>query len=244
MSVFIADSFAATSERACGDLIQLAQSIKDPLLCTASGDSPSGIYKNIVASVNENEVDISGWSFVGLDEWVGMNGTDEGSCRFYLNQQLFEPLKIPASKISFFDGRADNLDNECSAVENFITKRKGITVAILGLGMNGHIGMNEPGTSATLRSHVTDLDPVTQKVGQKYFKTRQELKQGITLGMATLIESNHIFLLVSGSHKAEIVKRMLESEISERLPCTLLRNHPQLRIYLDDAAAKLINQPE
>jgi len=229
------------SQHASTDLVELISSMKNPLLCTASGDSPAGVYKNIVDNVNKKGLDISDWSFVGLDEWVGMNGGDEGSCRFYLNQQLFDPLKIPSDKISFFDGKTEDLNQECENVEDFITKHQGIDAAILGLGMNGHIGMNEPGTSASSRSHVIDLDPITQKVGQKYFKQHRELKQGITIGLATLMESRHIFLLVSGSHKAEIVKQMLESEISERMPCTLLRDHPQLRIYLDTAAAKLIN---
>jgi galactosamine-6-phosphate isomerase len=105
--------------------------------------------------------------------------------------------------------------------------------------MNGHIGMNEPGTSPSLRSHVTALEPITQKVGQKYFKEQQHLTEGITLGLATLMESKHIILLISGSHKAEIVRRLIKKEISKQLPASLLRNHSGLKIYLDKAAAQL-----
>jgi galactosamine-6-phosphate isomerase len=240
MEIFIADTYQALSSRAAEDVIQLMRSRNNPLLCAASGDTPAGLYKEIVDKVNKTELDISNWSFVGLDEWVGMNETDEGSCRFNLNEQLFDPLKITRNKISFFDGRANDLDKESEDVESFIQKYEGIDVAILGLGMNGHIGMNEPGTSPALRSHVTALDPVTQKVGQKYFKKEQQLKEGITLGIATLLESKHIILLVSGSHKAQIVKKMLEDEITEELPGSLLRNHPSFKVYLDKNAANLI----
>jgi glucosamine-6-phosphate isomerase len=242
MEIFIADTYNELSKQAANDVIQLMQSRKHPLICIASGDTPAGLYKEIVDKVNKNDLNISDWSFIGLDEWVGMNGDDEGSCRFNLNEQLFQPLKIAANKISFFDGRANDPDKECEGVEHFILQHGGIDVAILGLGMNGHIGMNEPGTSSALRSHVTDLDPITQKVGQKYFKQQQQLKEGITLGMATLMESRHIILLVSGAHKAEIVKKMIEGQITDELPGSLLRNHPALKIYLDEEAAGKISQ--
>jgi glucosamine-6-phosphate isomerase len=241
MNIFVANTYKDLSKQASDDMIQLMQSLEQPLLCTASGDTPAGLYKEVVDRVHKNELDISGWSFAGLDEWVGMNGDDEGSCRFHLNNQLFHPLQVAENKICFFDGRAKDLDKECEHVESFILQQGGIDVTILGLGMNGHIGMNEPGTSPALRSHVTVLDPVTQKTGQKYFKKQQQLTEGITLGLATLMESKYIILLVSGLHKAGIVKKMLEGEISEQLPGSLLRKHPGLKIYLDAEAAKLIH---
>jgi glucosamine-6-phosphate isomerase len=241
MKIIICDNYEKLAQQATNDVIELMQSFNHPLLCTASGESPAGIYKNIVDRVKEKEINISDWSFVGLDEWVGMNGDDEGSCRYYLNSQLFDPLQIAANKISFFDGKAKDLDKECKDVDNFILHYGHIDIAVLGLGMNGHIGMNEPGTSSSLRSHVIALDPVTQKVGQKYFKKKQALKEGITLGMATLLESHYVFLIVTGAHKAKIVKQVLEGEISEQLPGSLLRKHPEVKLYLDTDAAKLIN---
>lgn len=241
MEIFIADNYEEMSKRAAMAVKELIQSKKNPLLCTASGDTPAGLYKELINLINENHLDVSTWDFVGLDEWVGLNGSDEGSCRFYLDKQLFGPLQIAKDKISFFDGRANDLRKECDDVENFISEHDGIDVAILGLGMNGHVGMNEPGTSPSLHSHVTNLDPQTQKVGQKYFKEQQQLTQGITLGLATLMDARHIILLISGRHKAETVKRILEEEISEQLPASLLRNHQDLKIYLDNDAALLIH---
>ena len=156
--------------------------------------------------------------------------SDEGSCRYHLDQQLFHPLKVDAERICFFDGKANDPEKECQRIEEFISKENGIDVSILGLGMNGHIGMNEPNTSTTSRTHVAELDPITQQTGQKYFKKEQALTGGITLGIATLMDSKNIMLLVSGGHKAAITKQILEAEISEKLPATLLRNHPGLII--------------
>jgi len=243
MEIFVLDSYEAMSQKAAADLLQIMQGIEKPLICPASGDSPAGLYKELVEQVNTNLIDITGWSFISLDEWAGMNGSDEGSCRFYLNDQLFGPLKVGEERIVFFDGRAQDLQQECDKVENFIDTQGGIDLAIVGLGMNGHVGMNEPGTSAALRTHVADIDIVTQKTGQKYFKEPKILTQGITLGLATLMEAATVMLVVSGKHKAAIVKKILEEEISEARPASILRNHPNFKVYLDkDAAAGLQSQ--
>ena len=237
MKIIISNNYEAMSENAYEDIVAIMQAASKPLICVASGDSPSGIYKNIVKGVGSNEINIDSWSFLGLDEWVGLNGDDEGSCRYHLNRELFNPLAIPANRICFFDGAASDLEQQCSITENTIQAKGGIEMAILGLGMNGHIGMNEPHTSIQTRSHIINLDPLTVEVGQKYFKKPQPLTKGITLGIDTLMDAKHIVLIVSGSKKAGIVKEVMEGPISEAVPASLLRNHPNCSIYLDEAAA-------
>lgn len=242
MNLFIGQNYAALSEQACTDLISLLDSLEHPLVCTASGDSPAGLYRNLLQRQQKKELNTAHWNFVGLDEWAGMNGLDEGSCRFHLNQQLFAPLVVEESRICFFDGRASDLQAECQRTENFITANGGIDVALVGLGLNGHIGMNEPGAATNLFAHVADIDPMTQLVGQKYFSSPQVLTHGLTLGIASLMKAKHLFLLVNGAHKAGIVKEVLEGEVSEQVPASLFRNHPGLRIYLDQEAAALLNK--
>lgn len=242
MKIFISGTYESMSKKVADELIQKTQSFEKPLICTASGDSQIGLYKEIVERVERKELDISNWIFVGLDEWVGMNGNDEGSCRYHLNRQLFHPLRVSDDRICFFDGRADDLQMECERIETFIDDHGGMHVAILGLGINGHVGMNEPGISRNIRSHIADLTEMTQKVGQKYFKTEQKLDRGLTLGIASLMEAHHIFLIVSGSHKAEIASKIIEDEISAQLPGTLLRNHPSFEIFLDEGAAEKMIQ--
>lgn len=240
MRVQVADTYEELSREAAGEVLRLLQAARNPLFCPASGDTPAGLYSVLVERVSSQHLDLSRWSYVGLDEWVGMNGSDEGSCRYHLDRQLFRPLQVPEERICFFDGRARDLEGECDRVEDFIRRQGGIEVAVLGLGLNGHIGMNEPGTPATLRSHVTELDSITRQVGQKYFTSKQPLSRGITLGLQTLLEARHLILMVSGAHKAEIVRRVLEEEISDGLPATLLRRHPGLSVLLDRAAAESI----
>jgi galactosamine-6-phosphate isomerase len=241
MKLFVTNTYGSMSKQVADDIIGIVQSCKQPLICVASGDSPAGLYKEIVERSNKKQLATSNWLFVGLDEWAGMNGNDEGSCRYHLDRQLFHPLRTAEENICFFDGRAKDLQAECRRVENFIHEHGGIDIAILGLGMNGHVGMNEPGTPADIRSHVTDLDSTTQQVGQKYFKKEQKLTRGVTLGLATLMEARNIIIVVSGKHKADITQKVIEEEISGQLPATLLRRHPALKIYSDaEAAAKMI----
>ena len=236
MKILTFDNYEDLSKKASDDVKELMTLKGHPLICVASGDTPMGLYKYLVQS----DPDISDWYFIGLDEWVGLNGNDEGSCRFHLNKQLFDPLKVKKDQLYFFDGRKKDLEKECADAENFITRHGGIHLAILGLGLNGHLGMNEPHTSAASTTHVTQLEPTTTQTGQKYFKEKQVLTGGITLGLETLMKSEHIFLLVNGSKKAAIVKKMLEGEISEEVPATLLRKHPSVTIYLDREAASQI----
>jgi galactosamine-6-phosphate isomerase len=240
MNMVITDSYEEMSRQAAEELLRVIQSMEQPLICPASGSSPEGMYRQFVQLVENNQINTSNWFFVALDEWRGMNENDEGSCRFYLDQQLFRPLGTRDENICFFNGRAADLEAECQKAEEFIAAHGGIDVAIVGLGMNGHIGMNEPGTPAALRTHIADIHPVTKQVGQKYFSEPKELDAGLTLGLANLLEASNLFLLVNGAHKAGIVSRMIHEEVSDQLPATILRNHPGLRIYLDREAAQYL----
>ena len=238
MEVIIENTYEAMSKKAAADLLAVLQSLDKPLICTASGASTAGLYKELVHLVQASEVDTSTWHFVGLDEWKGMDGSDEGSCRNQLNQQLFNPLSAVPQRICFFDGRAKDIVTECQKVEAFIQQFERIDVAIVGIGVNGHIGMNEPGTSVSLRSHVASIHESTQQIGQKFFKEPRLLDTGLTLGLATLLEAKYLILLASGNSKAESVYEMLHAPQSEEMPATLIRDHTNLMVYLEKEAAK------
>lgn len=208
-----------------------------PLLCAASGDTPSGTYKKIIEYQEQGKFSIDNCFMLSLDEWTGLNSDDPGSCGYSIKEQLTAPLDWPDTNTCFFDGRASDLKTECLRVERYLDEKGPITVAILGLGLNGHIGLNEPGTDPALRSHITSLDPSTAKTGQKYFDAPQELNGGVTLGIANLLEAKHLLLLVTGAHKREIVKRLINSELDPLLPCTHFKEHPSFHVYIDQDAA-------
>lgn len=241
MRIVIYPTYEALSAKVAAHVLALMSASDQPLLCPASGDTPAGLYKAMAGTYQASQY--ANWSFVGLDEWVGLNGADEGSCRYSINKDLFQPLGISENNICFFDGRSPDLPGECLRAEQFIREKNGIDVAILGVGMNGHIAMNEPGSTKDSSTRVVTLHPVTKKVGQKYFSRPQVLEEGITLGMRTLLESRHIILMVSGKHKAVIVQKMMEQPATEELPASLLLQHPSVTVFLDaDAAVCLSNR--
>ena len=135
-------------------------------------------------------------------------------------------------KKCFFDGKAINVESEIQKTSNFIKEHGGIDIAILGLGLNGHVGMNEPGTDPSLHSHISEIDKITQQAGQKYFKQTREISRGITLGIADIMDARHLILLVSGEKKAAIVQQVLEGEISELFPASLLRKHNHFNVSI------------
>jgi galactosamine-6-phosphate isomerase len=240
MQLVILNTYRELCKRIADDLLQVTASLKEPLICPASGDTPLGVYHELVQRVHEKKLRIDTWNFVGLDEWMGMNGEDEGSCRYSLDKEFFLPLNIPETHISFLDGKSLDLKGECRNAEVYIQSLEGIDVAILGLGMNGHIAMNEPGTPKDIRSHISSIAKETQEVGQKYFKSPTPITEGLTLGIGTLLEAKHIMLMVTGSKKASIVKRLLSSTETEDLPASFFLGHPRITIYLDSEAASLL----
>ncbi|MDG0790572.1 6-phosphogluconolactonase [Cohnella ginsengisoli] len=175
--------------------------------------------------------------FVGLDEWAGLGRQDEGSCKRLLYEEMFEPLSIPEDHIFFFDACSEDLAGECQTMNERIQTLGGIDLMLVGAGMNGHIGFNEPGTSFDTYAHVANLDDITQQAGQKYFSKPMKLRTGITLGLKHLTESGTAVLMVSGSHKADIVERIVNEEINEQLPASLVRKHPNGYLLLDSEAA-------
>jgi len=240
MKLFIADTPGTMARQVADILVDCMQSARLPLFCPASGDTPAALYQDLHRRSLEGRIDVSDWYFVGLDEWVGMNGQDEGSCRNSLDRLLFHPLGIRNEKICFFNGKGRDLRAECLRTENFIADRGVIDAVVLGIGMNGHVAMNEPGVASAARSHVTIIHPTTAATGQKYFATFRPLTRGLTLGMGNLLEARHVFLMATGRHKAAIVQKFLEGPVSADLPATLLRNHAGLQVFLDADAAALL----
>ena len=242
MQVFIADTYESMSKQCAGVIADIVKPVESPLVCIPSGDSPKGLFNEWKLQQEQKIIDVHAWHFLGLDEWIGLGENDDGSCRYMLNRDLFLPLGIQPEKICCFDGNAKDTAAECNRVEDHIHQHTAIDIAILGIGMNGHVGLNEPGTSPLLRSHVSEIHPVTKQVGQKYFSSPQQLHQGITLGIATLMESKRVILLVSGKKKAAILQEALEGEITQEVPASLLRNHPHFMVFADKDAAHMLKK--
>ena len=209
------------------------------VLCLAAGDTPRQVY---AALASGGQVDYSGCTFIGLDEWVGIPPENEGSCSFFLHNNLFHPLGIRPHQVHLFDALAEDLVSECGKMDAIIREKGGIDLMLAGVGMNGHVGFNEPGVSDDLYAHVVTLDATTQSVGQKYFKEATRLERGITLGLKHLLESTTAIIMASSAKKAEVIRLALEGPVSNQIPASIIRKHPAGVVMLDADAGALLGK--
>ncbi|MCW3116684.1 MAG: glucosamine-6-phosphate deaminase, partial [Chitinophagaceae bacterium] len=149
------------SAHVASEIIELVKNKPDAVLCLASGDSPRLSCQLITARAIKEKTDFSRCTFIGLDEWVGISPENEGSCRYFFESLLLNPLNFSASQIHLFNAMSKDLSLECQAMDTIISEKGGIDLMIVGVGMNGHIGFNEPGVSFDNYSHVIDLDETT-----------------------------------------------------------------------------------
>ncbi|MEO6719905.1 MAG: glucosamine-6-phosphate deaminase [Ferruginibacter sp.] len=240
MQLSIYKDYEELSHYAAAAIIDFVKTNPLAVLCFATGDSPRLTYKLIVEAAQAKKVDFSKCSFTALDEWVGISPENEGSCHHFLETNIFKPLQIEAANIHLFDALSDDLANECRKMDQLIQEKGGIDLMLVGVGMNGHIGFNEPGTLIDQYSHVVNLDDTTQKVGQKYFKEATQLKQGITLGLKHFLQSKKTIMLASDSKKAGIMKQVIKGEISTAVPASVIRMHLNAEIMIDEEAAALL----
>jgi len=234
--------YNALSLHAANKIIELVKNKPKAVISLASGDTPRLMCKLMTEIAIRENVDFTQSTFIGLDEWVGIPPENTGSCHFFFKTLVFEPLHLLPAQIHLFNALADNLVQECSVMDKTIREKGGIDLIIVGVGMNGHIGFNEPGTSFDHYSHVTELDNTTLTVGQKYFTLPVTLKKGITLGLKHLLESKEAFVLASGLKKAAIIQKTIEDKISSQIPATVIRSHPRGVVMIDEEAASLLKK--
>jgi glucosamine-6-phosphate isomerase len=240
MNIQVFETYEELSQRAAEELVLIIQQKSDAVICLASGHSPQRACAIFVALAKQKKLNLSNVHFVGLDEWVGVNSEDPGSCHFFFHSNLIEPLEIPKSNCHLFNVSEEDLAAECSRMDNVIANLGGIDLMMVGIGMNGHIGFNEPGVPFERKSHVAELDQTTQEVGQKYFMDKKVLKRGITLGLSHLMEARKVILVANGVKKADVVARALGEPVSEQIPASILQTHPNSLILVDkEAASKL-----
>jgi len=221
-------------------IVNAIKSKPDLVLCMASGSTPSLTCDLLVEKLKDEHADYSKFTFIGLDEWVGLPPANSGSCHYFFKTKVFEPLQLRPSQYHLFDATSNDLKKECERMDQFIDEKGGIDIMIVGIGMNGHIGFNEPGTSFSLLSHVADLDETTKSVGQKYFNGPVELDKGITIGFSHLMNTKKVFLLANGRHKAEVVKKAIEGPVTEDFPASIMQKHKNGFVVTDEEAASLL----
>ena len=238
----IQTSVHATSEAAslavAKRIAEQVQAKPDCVLGLATGGTPSQTYRELIEMNRSGEVDFSGVTSFNLDEYIGLDGTHPQSYRAFMNEQLFDHINIHPERTFVPDGCTKDVVNHCGEYEGMIRDAGGIDLQLLGLGHNGHIAFNEPGSPAYSRTRQVDLTADTIEKNARFFESINEVpRHAITMGIATIMEAKSIVLLALGESKSEAVEAMLQGPVTESMPASLLRNHDHVTVVLDEAAA-------
>lgn len=242
MRLQVYKSYEELSKTTADIIINLVKSKPDAVICLASGDTPRRTCEIVAERGIRERIDFSKFTFIGLDEWVGMPKNNAGSCYYFFETLLIKPLQLSSSQVHLFDALSKNLDDECKKMDKTISEKAGIDLMVVGIGMNGHIGFNEPGVSFDNYSHVINLDETTITVGQKYFKDAVILKQGITLGLQHLMNSKKAIVIANGNKKAAVIKQAVNGPVSSLFPASIIQEHENGYVMIDEDAATLINK--
>jgi glucosamine-6-phosphate isomerase len=240
MTVRVYASEQELANEVAKEIISVIKEKPTAVICMASGNSPKLCCESFVKMALLEGIDTTRFFYVGLDEWIGIPPAMRGSCHYDFQERIFNPLNIPSSQYHLFDALATNLQDECDKMDKIIAEKGGIDLMIVGIGMNGHIGFNEPGTKFELKSHIVPLDPITASVGQKYFDQQMTLEKGITIGFEHLLNTKRVLLLANGRSKAEVIKKAIEDPVTSDFPASVMQLHKNGSIMVDSAAGSLL----
>lgn len=241
MKLISTSNYEKLSQQAAEEIISRIKKNPSLNLGLATGSTPTGLYKELIKDHKENNTSYKEINTFNLDEYIGIPKKDRNSYHYFMCENLFEHIDIPLEQTHIPDGTAKDLDEECRRYEQFIYEHGGIDLQILGIGQNGHIGFNEPGTPFDSRTHIIDLAESTRKANSRFFDSLEDVpKQAITMGIASIMNSKEIFLLVSGASKAEALARLMTGDVSEQFPASALKRHDNVTIFADKDAAALL----
>jgi glucosamine-6-phosphate deaminase len=243
MKVIIRKSYEDMSAAVADIVLDQLSRKPESLFCFPSGDSPTGMLNILVKRIQQGKADFTKCKFVGLDEWVSMDRNDVGGCKHYMYEKFFDPAGIRKDQITFFDAKAKDLKAECKKVDAVIFDNGGIDLIIVGIGMNGHLGLNEPGSSFENYCHVVDLEESTIKVAQKYFSDSTILKQGITLGLKHITEAKTTIVIAGGEKKSQIIQKIIEGTVTEQVPGSIMQTLNHGLVIVDEGAGSRLSLP-
>lgn len=217
MNIMKAENYVEMSVQASEYISKKIESKPNITLGLATGSTPKGLYAKLIKNYLRHEISFQQVSTINLDEHIGINQTDPNSYHFYMKTQLFDHIDIRETQTHLPYGNAQDLAKECDRYDLLINRLGGIDLQILGIGHNGHIGFNEPGSSVNSRTQVVRLTESTRKANAKFFKSFDDVPtHAITMGIASILESKEILLLASGRLKAKVIERLVKGKLTKR----------------------------
>ena len=244
INLSIVKDYGEMSRRAARIIADAIRNKPNLVLGLATGGTPVGCYQELIRMHKEEELDFSRVITFNLDEYIGLSPTHPQSYRHFMDENLFHHINIKIENTHVPNALTDDPQKTCQEFEEAIKASGGIDLQLLGIGSNGHIAFNEPGSPFDSRTRVVNLSERTIKDNARFFKSIDEVpRQALSMGMGTIMEVRKIILLASGVGKAEAVTKSVEGPITTDVPASILQRHPNCIFILDEeAASKLVRK--
>jgi len=229
------ETYEKLSELTGGMIEELVRSKPSCVLGLATGSSPLGAYAYLADKCKNDALDFSGVTSVNLDEYVGLTGENDQSYRYFMNTNLFNKVNIKIENTYVPNGCASDLKAEGKAYDELIKSLGGIDLQLLGIGLDGHIGFNEPDEFFTAETHPVKLDESTIEANARFFNSKDEVPtMAITMGMMSIMQAKKIVLIANGSKKKEILEKALYGPITPMVPASILQLHSDLTVIYSE----------
>lgn len=240
MKVIITKDYEEMSAKAFEIMAGVVKSNPEAVIGLATGSTPVGLYKKMIADHKENGMSYKAVKTVNLDEYEGLDYSSDQSYVYFMRDNLFDHIDIDLANTHIENGKALDAEKECERY-NALLETLCPDIQILGIGSNGHIGFNEPGTPFGSVTHVVQLTESTINDNSRMFKSIDEVpKRAFTMGLKNIMNSKKIVILVNGANKAKAVLGLVRGEVKEEVPASVLQLHPDCTLICDEAAAALI----
>lgn len=245
MRVIIVKNYEELSKRAAEIVRDRLMRKPDLVLGLAAGSTPVGMYKELIRMHKEERLDFSFVRTFNLDEYCGLSPDHPQSYHYFMWDNFFNHINISKENVYIPEGNVENAETFCDWYEKKIKEMGGIDLQILGIGRDGHIGFNEPGSSLGSRTRIKTLAEETVEDNARFFEKKEEVpRYAITIGVGTIFEAKECLLLANGKSKAEPVQRCVEGPVSSEVTASVLQLHPGAIIIIDEEAARNLKRAE
>lgn len=241
MRVYKVKNYDEMSRQAAGIIASMITLNPACVLGLATGSTPEGIYRELIKGYNNGDLDFSEVKSVNLDEYQGLDPNNDQSYYYYMTDKLFNHVNIKKENYHLPNGLAEDAAKECARYDEIIKSLGGVDLQLLGIGINGHIGFNEPSEKLEKDVHLAKLTESTINANARFFKSYDDIpKHAFTMGVRTIMSARKIVLAASGKSKAEIMPAVINGPITTAVPASLLQLHPDVTIIADEDALSLL----
>lgn len=241
MEIQIVDSYDQLSKKAAEIVAATVKQNRRAVLGLATGSTPEGMYAVLSGYYRDNKIDFSEVTTFNLDEYCGLSREHPQSYYRYMHHHFFDHVNIDPCRIHLPESSPEDTEHSCRKYEQKIREAGGIDLQILGIGVNGHIGFNEPADSLDACTHLVELAEETIEANSRFFNSREEVpRRAVTMGMGSIMHAAGILLLASGKSKARAIQKTVSGKITTAVPASLLQLHRCCTLIADREAASLL----